>query len=224
MRSRYLVHRSRFRLERFCDNAMLERIAEVGNRSWAWFRERAGGKHAFGWLVALSFFEPIVSPIVPETLLVAILIAHPERWIRYALVTALASIAGGVAGYFIGLFFFDTIGSQLVALYGLEQMFQEAKRLMAAHIFITMFLVSFSPLPDKVFVLAAGFLAVSFPLYFLGYAIGRTIRFFLVAYLVQRFGIGIIHTVNRYFSIVAIIAFLILLFIVLEFLNITNVF
>ncbi|HEY4511048.1 MAG TPA: VTT domain-containing protein [Candidatus Paceibacterota bacterium] len=189
---------------------ILEYIEGVRDRSWGWFKERADGKHAIFWLCVLAFGEAIVSPIVPETLLVAMILAGSQRWRYLAGVTALASIAGGVAGYAIGFSLFHTVGINLISFYGFENVFAEAERLMSLHAFTTMFWVSFTPVPDKVFVLAAGFLGVSFLPYILGYIFGRTLRFFLVAYLVHRYGSRVLALINRYFALLALIAVLLL--------------
>lgn len=181
-------------------------IKGARDRSWAWFKERAHGKHALFWLCVLAFSEAFISPIVPETLLVAMLLAGSERWRYFAAITSLASIAGGIAGYFIGLFLFQTVGQGLISFYGLEEGFAEAARIMSIHAFTSMFWVSFTPIPDKVFVLAAGFLAIPFIPYIFGYIFGRTLRFFLVAYLVHCYGMRVLALINRYFGWLALIA------------------
>ncbi len=195
---------------------LLEQIRGARDRSWRWFSERAHGKHALFWLALLSFVEPIVSPIVPETLMVAMLLAGSSRWRFYAAVTSFFSIAGGVVGYLTGFFLFKAIGQSLIAFYGFEATFLEAEQLMSQHAFSSMFWVTFTPIPDKVFVLAAGFLGVSFLPYLLGYIGGRTLRFFLVAYLVHRYGERVLALINRYFALLALIAGLLIVAVVAE--------
>lgn len=195
---------------------MLERIIQLRDRSWGWFSARAHSKHALFWLIVISFTEPIFSFIVPETLLVAMLLVKSERWRFYSWVTTITSTLGGVAGYFIGALLFNSVGAYLIHLYGLESFVMEARTLIGAHIFLTMFLVSFSPLPDKVFVLTAGFLGSAFVPYLAGYVAGRGLRFFLVAYLVHRFGTRVLALMNKYFPYVALISALIIGLLILE--------
>lgn len=195
---------------------MLERITLARDRSWQWFRERAHGPHALFWLCFLAFAEAIFSPIIPETLMVAMLLAGSARWRFYAAVTSLASIAGGIVGYGIGFFLFQSVGASLVSFFGGEQAFAEAERLMSLHAFTTMFWVSFTPVPDKIFVLASGFLGVAFVPYVLGYIFGRTLRFYLVAYLVHRYGSRIVAVINRYFNLLAVLAVILLLALFVE--------
>jgi membrane protein YqaA with SNARE-associated domain len=195
---------------------MLELIKGARDRSWGWFKERAHSKYAIFWLCLLAFAEGIVSPIVPETLLVAMLLAGSARWRFFAAITSLSSIAGGIVGYLIGLFVFQTVGAGLISYFGWEAAFAEAGRLLSMHAFSSMFWVSFTPIPDKIFVLASGFLGVSFLPYILGYISGRTLRFFLVAYLVHRYGERVLALINRYFSLLALIAALLIAAVILE--------
>ncbi len=195
---------------------MLERIISFRDKSWAWFSARAHGPHALFWLVILCLTEPIFSPIVPETLLVAMLLAGSVRWKFYAGLTSIASTVGGIAGYFVGALLFSSIGAYLIDLYNLQHAFTEAGRLLGEHIFITMFLVSFTPLPDKVFILAAGFLGAAFFPFAGGYIIGRTLRYYLVSYLVHRYGAAVLAIVNRYIAPIALVSAVIIFLLILN--------
>lgn len=195
--------------------AILEHINGVRERTWDWFKVRAHGKHALWWLILLSVTEPIFSFIVPETLLVAILLAGSKRWRFYAFVTSVASAVGSIIGYVIGAYLFEVFGRALIAFYGLEGYFMKAQAIMEEHIFITMFSASFTPLPDKVFVLAAGFFGASFIPYLLGFVVGRTLRFYLVAYLVHRFGAKVLALIERYVWLVSALALAVLCILIL---------
>ncbi len=195
---------------------MLERIDSLRSRSWAWFDARAHGPHGIFWLSLLSFLEPIVSPIVPETLMVAMLLSRPEHWKRYALITAFFSFLGGVCGFWLGWFLFTGIGDWVLSFYGLEAWFARAQELFAGNVFVVMLLITFTPIPDKVFVLMAGFLRVPFLQYAAGFLAGRTLRFFIVAYVTHRFGGKVIELVNRYFAACALAAGAVLVFFILR--------
>lgn len=198
----------------------LERISLSGERSWEWFKQRAHGPHALWWLIGASLLEPIISPVVPETLLVAILLAGAKRWKFYTTVTAIASIVGGIIGYAIGALLFGAIGAWLLSIGGVESAFVSAQHLMQKHVFATMILASFTPLPDKAFVLAGGFLGVSFIPFILGYSLGRTVRFIIVAYLIKLYGDQIVATINKYFNLLALAALVALALIALLFFDI----
>lgn len=178
---------------------MLERLQLARTRCWSWFSARAHGKHALFWLIVLSILEPFISFIVPETLLVPILLAGSKRWKFYAFVSSAACAVGSVIGYFVGAYFFELVGRRLIELYGLQEHFVRAQMVMEEHLFAAMFTASFTPLPDKVFVLAAGFFGASFLPYLLGFIVGRSLRIYLIAFLVHRFGAHVIRLLERYF-------------------------
>jgi membrane protein YqaA with SNARE-associated domain len=186
---------------------VLEHISQRGERSWEWFKERAHGRHAQAWLAVLSFLEPIILPIVPETLMVAMLMAGSDggKWKKYAVLTTASSFAGGMAAYGIGWLAFSYFGEGILAYFGLVDIHASAQALLSGSIFIVMFFVTFTPLPDKVFTILSGFLGVPFLPYALGYLGGRALRFSLVAYLVHRMGTKILEVLNRYFMWVALV-------------------
>lgn len=188
----------------------MEAIKAQGCRLWEWFRARAHGPHAKAWLVVLSIFEPIFSPIVPETLMVPMLLAGAKNWKLYASIVVFFTTIGCAIGYLIGAFFFDALGARLLSLYSLNEVFAEAQRLMTVHAFSTMFWISFTPLPDKVFVLASGFLAIPFMPFILGSLVGRALRVYLIAYLIHRYGESVLGIVRRYFLILTVVAIAIL--------------
>lgn len=184
---------------------MFEQLDTLKSRSWAWFDARAHGPHAIFWLALLAFLEPIISPIVPETLMVAMLLSKGEHWRRYAGITSAFSFLGGIAGYAIGYFLFAGIGQWLLSFDGSEAWLARASALIAGNIFLVMLVVTFTPVPDKVFVILAGFLRAPLFPYAAGFLIGRMLRFYLVAYLTHRFGPHIITLVNRYSNVLAVL-------------------
>lgn len=195
---------------------MLGRLEIWWKFQWEWFKARAEGPHALLWLLVLSLLEPIVSPIMPETLMIPIVLAGTKRWKFYAIVTAATTTIGCAIGYFIGAFLFGIVGAYLIELYNLGVYFLEAQRLMGEHSFSTMFWVSFTPLPDKVFVLAAGFLSAPFWGFLLGSLLGRMGRTLLLAYLAHRYGEAAITFVRRYFIWLAVLAAIIIAAVFLE--------
>ncbi|MDB5225616.1 MAG: DedA family protein [Candidatus Adlerbacteria bacterium] len=185
---------------------LLEHITERGERSWAWFSQRAHSQHAKMWLAILSFLEPIISPIVPETLMVAMLLAgsNDRRWKAYAALTTAFSFLGGLVGYGIGMLAFYYFGEGLLAYFGLGDLHAQAQFLLGGSIFVVMFFVTFTPLPDKVFTILSGFFGVPLLPYAVGFLAGRALRFTLVAYMVHRMGPRILDVLNRYFLWVAV--------------------
>lgn len=180
---------------------MLMWLHTIRQRLTRWFTARAHGRHAQAWLAVLAFTESSFFVVPPDALLVAMLLAGADRWRWFALLTTLASVAGAIAGYAIGWLFYDTIGAAIIAFYGLEQEIALVERYFDATAFWTIFAAAFTPIPYKVFVLAGGFFKINFALFVLASIAGRGIRFFLVAYLVRRYGSGFLAVASRYATI-----------------------
>jgi membrane protein YqaA with SNARE-associated domain len=187
---------------------------------WDWFVKRAHGPHALFWLVLVSFCEPIFLPIVPESVMAAMILAGRERWKRYVAITTVASVLGGIAGYGVGLFLFHQFGEPVLASYGLHHWFRVVARLLQGNVFLLMFLLMFSPLPDKAFVILAGFFHVSFPEYAAGFFLGRLMRFGIVGFLVQRFGEHVLGVVREYFEWFAVAVIAVLFYAALHFFHV----
>lgn len=177
-----------------------EHITTAHERGWQWFSKRAHSKHAVFWLVVLAFLEPVISPIVPETLLVAMLLAGSDerKWKKYSVITTAASLAGGLAGYGVGLLAFKFFGEALLGTFGLADIHGTISTILAGNIFLVMIFITFTPIPDKAFTILSGFVGAPLLPYAAGFLIGRAARFTLVAYLVHRFGEKILDTINRY--------------------------
>lgn len=201
---------------------MLDRILSVRDRSWAWFKERADGPHAVFWLAFLAFLEPTFSPIVPETLMVAMLLANPARWAYLSMVASVASIAGGVFGYFLGAALYRGVGDFIVGLYGSGSWLDRVEVLFSDNVFWTMAFVTSTPVPDKIFVVIAGFLHINFALYLGGYIVGRSARIFAVGWLVKQYGARVLDIADRYAGWVATVFMAIVITAVLEALNVIS--
>ncbi len=145
-------------------------------RALAWSRH----PHAPRYLAGLSFAESSFFPIPPDVMLAPMSLAEPRRAWRFAWITTLASVAGGVFGYAIGYFAFDAIEpwlreSRYWAAY------QLAVEWFRAWGFWAVLIAGFSPIPYKAFTIAAGALSMPLLPFALASFIGRGARFFLVA-------------------------------------------
>ena len=179
-------------------------------RLWRRFTELAQGPHALVWLALFALFDPIFFPIPPEVYLAALMLAHPKRWKEYLVICISFSVLGAAIGYFVGAFLFHQFGLPLLHLYHLEPAFREGRHMLMGHVLIGMVLVAFSLVPEKVVVLAAGFLGAFFPAFLIGFFIGRAIRLALIAYLVHRFGTRMLDVIKKYFFWFTVLLLLIL--------------
>ncbi len=157
----------------------------------------AGHPHAVWMLVAVAFAESLFFPVPVDALLLPMVLAAPERAWRYAATATAGSVAGGIAGYGAGVFLFDTVGAPMLRFYGYGEAFAEAQALYNAYGGLIVFTAAFSPIPYKVFTLASGVAGTDFGAFVLASALGRGLRFFIIAALLWRFGTPIRAFVER---------------------------
>jgi membrane protein YqaA with SNARE-associated domain len=138
-------------------------------------------------LGGLSFAESSFFPIPPDVMLAPMCLAQPQRWFRFALITTLTSVAGGVFGYVIGAWAIDAV-MPWVAQTGWGGKIDLAKAWFADWGFWAVLLAGFSPIPYKAFTIAAGSMAMPLLPFVLASILGRGGRFFLVGWLMGRFG------------------------------------
>ena len=160
-----------------------------------------------GWL---SFAESSFFPVPPDVMLAPMALANPARWWWLALITTLTSVAGGLAGYLIGYFALDAImpwlqGSRYWPAY------QTAVEWFGTWGFWAVFVAGVSPIPYKVFTIAAGALSMALLPFTLASIVGRGMRFFLVAGLMAwggaRMEAALHHYVDRLgWAMVALVA------------------
>jgi membrane protein YqaA with SNARE-associated domain len=153
-----------------------------------WTLHWAATRHALPALVLLSFAESSFFPVPPDVLLIAIVFSTPRRWARYALWCSVASVLGGMLGYFIGWELWDTVGRAIVDFYHGQAVMEQIRIWYDELGFLGVLVAAITPIPYKVFTIASGWFAFDFHLFVLASAIGRSFRFFLVAGLVGRFG------------------------------------
>lgn len=149
------------------------------------------------FLGGLSFAESSFFPIPPDVMLAPMSLARPEKAWHFALLTTLASVIGGIAGYFIGVFFFDLI-EPLLHEYGYWDRYLHARTWFEEWGFWAIFIAGFSPIPYKVFTIAAGAMSMAFLPFVLASIIGRGARFFLVAGLMRWGGESMERTLREY--------------------------
>ena len=162
-----------------------------------WTLRCAAHRHAPWFLGGLSFAESSFFPIPPDVMLAPMVLARPERAWRLAAITTVASVVGGLAGYFIGVFALEAV-APLLADAGYADAYETARSWFAAWGFWVMVLAGFSPIPYKVFTIAAGAMVVPLMPFVIASALGRGVRFLLVALLVAWGGPRVEPWVRRY--------------------------
>lgn len=177
----------------------------------AWTVRHAEGKNAKWWLFGLAFAESSFFPIPPDVLLGAILMTRERvRAFFYATITTVGSVLGGLFGYAIGYFFFQTIGMWIVATYHLEAQMETVRVLFADNAFFAIFVAAFTPIPYKVFTIAAGLFSINIPVFIIASILGRGGRFFAVAGVMRFFGGHIARIIYQYFNLISFVVALVI--------------
>lgn len=154
-------------------------------------------RHAPRYLMGLSFAESSFFPIPPDVMLAPMALAQPQRAWHFAMLTSLASVVGGVAGYFIGAFAFEFIEPVLHSA-GYWDSYLQAREWFVEWGFWMIFLAGFSPIPYKIFTITAGVIGMAFLPFLLASLVGRSARFFLVAGLMLWGGEKMEKTLRQY--------------------------
>ena len=157
-------------------------------RLYDWTLSLAGTPNADRALAVVSFVESSFFPIPPDVLLIPMVIARRERWFRIATICTVASLAGALLGYAIGMFLYDQVAVPLLSFYGKANSLDSLKAWFTQWGYWAVLFAAVTPFPFKVLTIFSGFAALNLPI-FLGAAIvGRSARFYLVSYLLYHFG------------------------------------
>lgn len=153
--------------------------------------------HAERYLGGMSFAESSFFPIPPDVMLIPMCVADRGKAWRFALITTIASLFGGMAGYAIGFFLFEAVKPLLVDL-GYWNAYLTGKDWFESWGVWAVLIAGFSPIPYKVFTIAAGVATLNLPAFILASFVGRGARFFLVAGLVVAGGERMETLIRRY--------------------------
>ncbi|WP_138472562.1 YqaA family protein [Poseidonocella sp. HB161398] len=153
-----------------------------------WTLGLAETRYALWALAAVSFAESSVFPIPPDILMIPMIIAAPQRAWRIAGVCTLASVLGGLFGYYIGFGLFETVGRPVLEFYGKLEYFDAFKARYNDWGAWAVLIAGVTPFPFKVITITSGATGLSLPVFFASAVIARGLRFFLVAALLWKFG------------------------------------
>jgi membrane protein YqaA with SNARE-associated domain len=166
-------------------------------RVYDWCIDAAHKPHAMWIMGAVSFAESSFFPIPPDVMLIPMALARPERAYVMAAWCTATSVAGGIVGYAIGALLYDSVGAWLIHLYGYEQkieMFRQAYADWGAWIILGK---GVTPIPYKIVTLTSGFAGYNFALFVVFSIIARALRFFVLAFLLHRYGEQARHIIEK---------------------------
>ena len=154
--------------------------------------EWAGHKAANPILGTVAFLESFIFPIPTDAMIIPMVIAKREKFLKISLIAIIFSVLGAVIGYLIGYIFFNEVGIKIFEFFGAENanIFKEKlaseKGLLSG--LIILFIAGFTPLPFKIITISSGFVHFNILLFIITCFISRGLRFFLVSYLTYKYG------------------------------------
>ena len=203
-----------------------------------WVLNWGESRHGTKALFVLSLAEASFFPVPPDALLIGLCMGAHKKWVRFAVVCSLGSVVGGLLGYAIGMFAFDIIGEKLLAVTAALSGTDPEELLRTAQYWFNekelygmkvgawaVSIAGFTPIPYKVFTIAAGFFKMNLLVFTIASVVSRSMRFFIVAgvigMLYDKYGDRIRNFIDRYFNILAMafVALLILGFMSLKLLK-----
>ena len=159
-----------------------------------WSRHR----HAPTYLCVVSAAESSFFPVPTAMMLAPMCLANRSRAWWLAFICTLASVFGGVIGYFIGMYAFDLAGQQIIEFYNAQEKFDTAVSWFDTYGVFTVFIAGFSPIPYKLFTLTSGMLGLALIPFILASLVGRAGQFFVVAGLLYFGGERLENSIKKY--------------------------
>ena len=179
-------------------------------RTYNWTLEKAQHKNAKWYLSLISFAESSFFPIPPDILLIPMALASKAKALFYAFICTLFSVLGGLLGYAIGYFFFNSVGIYIVEFYHLENSFNIFENYYKEFGILIVLGAGITPFPYKFITIASGVFGLNIFLFAIVSIIGRGLRFYLIAILLYFFGEKIRLIIDRYFNILTVTFFILL--------------
>ena len=179
-------------------------------RIYDWTMAQADHPRALWILALVAFVESSVFPIPPDVLMIPMILAAPSRASLIALVATAASVAGGMLGYGIGYFFYESIGQPILQALGKAESMAAFNDQFNGVGFWAVLIAGVTPFPYKVITIMSGWTAMPLATFVVTSVIARALRFFVVAALLRAFGAPIRDFIERRLGLV-FTAFVVLL-------------
>lgn len=174
----------------------------------------------WGWLAlfTIALFEASFFPLPPDILLIALCLGATKRSFRFATISLIGSVLGAALGYMIGYFLWTTPSGEATALANLfyeyifsVDSFNNVGALYDRFNFWIVFTAGFTPLPFKLFTIAGGMFHINFLMFIIASVVSRGMRFFLIAWLIWKYGAPIKSFIDKYFNLLATLFTIILI-------------
>lgn len=176
-----------------------------------WTMGLAQHRHALWALAIIAFIEASVFPIPPDVLMIPLILAMPRKAFLIAGVALVASVLGGLFGYMIGAFFYDSVGAPILQALGKADAMAEFNTRFNDFGFWSVLIAGVTPFPFKVITILSGWTGMPLSVFIPTAIIARAVRFFLVAALLWKFGAPIRDFIEKRLGLVFTL-FLVVLF------------
>ena len=171
----------------------------------------ASRRNAMYFLFAVAFIESSFFPIPPDVMLIPMVLAAPTKAWRIAGIATIASVLGGAFGYAIGVFFFDLIAWPILTFYGYMHQFDVFKDYYHEWGAWIVFGAGITPFPYKVITIASGVVHLDFAVFMLASVVARGMRFYLVAWLLKKYGEPMKDYIEKNLGMLSVLFLLLLL-------------
>ena len=158
---------------------------------------------AMPFIFSIGYVEAIIFPLPQEIFMVPMMLSERSKVFRIAFYSFIGSILGGITAYYLGLLFFDSVVNPIINFYDYSHHFLFFKDQINEFGFIYVFIGGFTPLPFKIITLTSGALSIPFWNFLIAAILSRGLRFYLVGFLVWKYGEKVINTVDKKLNLIS---------------------
>ena len=180
-------------------------------KSYEGIKELARHRMAVYWLALISFLESSIFPLPVDLMVIPMVQSNRSKWLKIAMITSIFSVLGGIAGYFLGLWFFDILAKPILDTLGKSNYIEQFSSNIETYGAVAVFGAGLTPFPYKVITIMSGSLKVNFGVFVIASTVSRFLRFFIVAYIVRLFGYQAEEFIKKYFTKLTLLLFFIII-------------
>ena len=184
---------------------------KILRKLYDWTILKSAHPKASWFLAIISFTESSFFPIPPDIILIPMIIAKKTKALFYAFLCTISSVLGGIAGYCIGFYLYNSIGIIILNYYGLNDQFYNFEQYYITYGMWIVLGAGFTPFPFKFITIASGVFGLNIILFILISFISRGARFYIIAFLLKIFGKKIETIIDKYFNFLATLFFVLLI-------------
>ena len=160
-------------------------------------------RFAMPFIFFIGYVEAIIFPLPQEIFMLPMMLSERSKVFRIAFYSFVGSILGGITAYYLGLLFFDSVVNPIINFYDYSHHFLFFKDQINEFGFIYVFIGGFTPLPFKIITLTSGALNIPFWNFLIAAILSRGLRFYLVGFLVWKYGEKVINTVDKKLNLIS---------------------